>query len=357
MTDYQDNTGADQVRELMAQAEDVDLPDEMGGDEYDDGYPQDYTPPPPPPDEDADQSDQPEDPIKLATDLPLNDLGNGKRFVLHFGRDILFVSQVGWFVWDGTRWCKDDEISRDVSPLIRGRAQEVSALIEREIDFIQPSKRDRQLIKEERDLRKRRGEIEATPDYGALEELLTELSNIGGRLRAIDAALKTHKAVIGRRLTHAKNAGNSGPMSNLIAEARVMLARAVDDMDRGALNVNTQSGVLRFERITPHPGSGESFSPVGQVELIPHDREQLLTKVMPVIYDPQATCPRFDAFLQEIQPNIDMRRFLQRWFGLSMTGITVQKLAFFHGGGANGKICPGRFDVTHDGRLRGLGPD
>ncbi|MDN3713424.1 hypothetical protein QWZ10_19855 [Paracoccus cavernae] len=170
--------------------------------------------------------------------------------MIHFGDDILFVSQVGWFVWDGARWRKDDEISRDVSPLIRGRAQQMSALIEQEIDWLQPSPRDRQLINEERDLRKRRAEIEGIAGYADDESLMTELSNLASRLRSIDAALKSHKALIGRRLTHAKNAGNSGPMSNLISEARVMLARSVDQMDKGDLDVNTLTGVLRFERIT-----------------------------------------------------------------------------------------------------------
>ncbi|AGT09700.1 DNA primase family protein [Paracoccus aminophilus] len=331
--DDEDFGGVEEVRSLMTNAEDVSLPDGMsspGSGEYD--YPEDYLPPPPPPEDGAPQDDGPEDPVSRASREPLNDLGNGRRFVIHFGDDVLFVSQVGWFVWDGARWHKDDEISRDVSPLIRGRAQKMSGLIEQEIDWLQPSPRDRQLLNEERDQRKRRAEIEATPDYAGDESLMTELSNIAGRLRSIDSALKNHKSLIGRRLTHAKNAGNSGPMSNLIAEARVMLAKSVDQMDKSDLDVNTLTGVLRFERIT-----AEGMAPMSDVKLIPHERGQLLTKVMPVEYDPEAKCPRFAAFLEQIQPNIAMRQFIQRWFGLSMTGLDVQKLAFFHGGGANGK--------------------
>lgn len=334
----------DNLREVMAQAEDIGLPDDMqdgagaeGEQVEDPGYPEGYMPPPPPPDDNAGSPDEePADPIAQASAESLNDLGNGRRFVIHFGEDVLFVSQVGWFVWDGTRWRKDDEISRDVSPLIRGRAQKMSALIAREIDHLQPSKRDRKLIGEERELRQRQAEIEASPGHAGDETLQAELGHIAGRLRAIDVALKGHRTLIGRRLTHARNAGNSGPMSNMIHEARVMLARSVDEMDRGTLSVNTLSGVLQFKRQGPDPKEG-MVSAVGEVALIPHDRMQLLTKVMPVEYDPEACCPRFDAFLEEIQPNIEIRRFLQRWFGLSMTGVAVQKLAFFHGGGANGK--------------------
>lgn len=335
MTDDCSDDRLDRVRGVMSSAEDVALPDDLRhDDDHDYGVPDDYVPPPPPPDE-APTADGPEDPISRASREPLNDLGNGNRYVIHFGEDILFVSQVGWCVWDGARWKRDPEISRDCSPLIRARAHRVSAMIEKEIDWLQPSKRDRQLLREERDLRNRRIKIEAMPDYAGDDGLTAELGNIGGRLRAIDAALKSHKTLIGRRLTHAKNAGNSGPMSNMIAEARVMLAHKVDDMDTGDLDVNTLSGVLRFRRVPPGP-DGDTTA-MADFELIPHDRAQLLTKVMPVEYDRTAACPRFDAFLQQIQPNIEMRRFLQRWFGLSMSGLDIQKLAFFHGGGANGK--------------------
>jgi len=336
MTADRDDNALDQVRAVMDNAEEVDLPNGLAEDQGEEpDLPEDYSPPPPPPDDHGPDEGGPEDPVSQSSRQPLNDIGNGHRFRIHFGENLLFVSQVGWFVWDGIRWKRDPEISRDCSPLVRARAHQMSGLIEKEIDWLQPSKRDRQLLAKERELRKRRVEIEADPSHAEDEALMTELGHIAGQLRSIDAALKTHKSLIGRRLTHAKNAGNSGPMSNMINEARVMLAHAVDDMDKGDLDVNTLSGVLRFTRIAGD--AKEGMPPSAEVELIPHDRGQLLTKVMPVEYDPDAKCPRFDEFLQQIQPNIEMRRFLQRWFGLSMSGLDIQKLAFFHGGGANGK--------------------
>ncbi len=205
-----------------------------------------------------------------------------------------------------------------MSPLIRAQAHKVSTLILQEIDWLQPNDRDRKLIEEDRDLKVRRREIENAPGYAADESLMKELASIEARLRALDAALKSYRNLTTRRLTWAKDAGNSTRIAHMIAEARVMLARAVDDMDQGALDVNTLSGVLRFTRIPNDPEAG--MTGMSSVELIPHDRAQLLTKIMPVIYDPDAKCPRFDSFLEQIQPNIEMRRFLQRWFGLSMTG-------------------------------------
>lgn len=326
----------DEVRDIMGAAEDIDLPEGIAPaseDGIDLDCPEDYAPPPPPPDDAPPRGEEPDNPVKLASAEPLNDTGNGRRFVIHFGRDILFVSQVGWFIWDGARWRRDAEITKDLSPRVRKLLQQMTPLIEAEVDYIQPSPRDRRLLDEERKLRQRRAEIERE---GAQDEAAREeLNAIGARLRAIDASLKNHKSLVGRRLTHAKNAGNSRVMSNMADEAKVMLSRQVDEMDRGALLINTLSGVLRFTQVRSDHAQGMSGQ--SEVDLLPHDRDHLLTKVCPVEYDPDAPCPRFMQFLTDIQPNIVMRRFLQRWFGLSLTGLPVQKLAFFHGGGANGK--------------------
>jgi hypothetical protein len=43
---------------------------------------------------------------------PLTDLGNAERLIAAHGSDMLFAPFAGrrgsWFVWDETRWCKDD---------------------------------------------------------------------------------------------------------------------------------------------------------------------------------------------------------------------------------------------------------
>ena len=331
--------GIEKVRAAMAAQEEVDLPEgvelpqDVADEDPADSYPEGYFPPPPPP-EDSAGDDEPPNPFALAAAQPLNDIGNAKRFVIHFGDDVRHVSQVGWHIWDERRWRKDAEISKGLSPTIRKLAQQMSELIKQEIDFMMPSPRERKLLEEEYQLVKRRAEIEGTAGYAADDSLLSELGTIDGRLRGIESRLKGYRTSIGRIVTHAKNAGNSGPMTNMVNEASVMKSITVDDLDQDDLVVNTLSGVLRFS-VTPDPASGASAMP--EVRLLPHDRDQMLSKLMPVEYDPDATCPRFDEFLRTIQPNIEVRRFLQRWFGLSMSGIPIQKLAFFHGAGANGK--------------------
>ena len=74
-------------------------------------------------------------------------------------------------------------------------------------------------------------------------------------------------------------------------------------------------------------------------ELRTHRREDLITKLAPVEYDPDAPCPRFMAFLNEIfDADQDLIGFVQRWLGHCLTGdITEQYLMIFWGDGNNGK--------------------
>lgn len=79
-------------------------------------------------------------------------------------------------------------------------------------------------------------------------------------------------------------------------------------------------------------------------ELREHRRDDYITKITPVDYDPAATCPRWIRFLSEIFPKSDgedkpaIRSFIAKAVGYSLTGETrAQCLIFAHGGGENGK--------------------
>jgi len=64
----------------------------------------------------------------------------------------------------------------------------------------------------------------------------------------------------------------------------------------------------------------------------------LVSKRCNVAYQPEADCPRFRRFMVEVQPDEEMRAFLQRWAGYCLTGrVSEQKFIFLYGGGANGK--------------------
>jgi putative DNA primase/helicase len=73
--------------------------------------------------------------------------------------------------------------------------------------------------------------------------------------------------------------------------------------------------------------------------LRPHLRDDLITKIAPIDYDPAATCERFERFVLEIMAgDVERVAFLRAFLGYALTGdVREHVLAFWHGGGCNGK--------------------
>lgn len=73
--------------------------------------------------------------------------------------------------------------------------------------------------------------------------------------------------------------------------------------------------------------------------LRPHEPGDNITKLAPVTYDPAASCPAWEAFLDRIMDRNDgLISFLQRAVGYSLTGDTSERAFFIlHGEGRNGK--------------------
>lgn len=70
----------------------------------------------------------------------------------------------------------------------------------------------------------------------------------------------------------------------------------------------------------------------------PSRREALCARIAPVHYDPAATCPTFDAFLERVQPDPEVRGCLLRILGYSLTGEVREHIfPIHHGAGGNGK--------------------
>jgi putative DNA primase/helicase len=77
-------------------------------------------------------------------------------------------------------------------------------------------------------------------------------------------------------------------------------------------------------------------------ELRPHQRENYRTTILPVPYDPNAECPRFEQFLDEIfEGDSDAkykRRVVLELIGYALTNTTLyEKFVILVGAGANGK--------------------
>ncbi|WP_291732309.1 phage/plasmid primase, P4 family [Leisingera sp. F5] len=222
-------------------------------------------------------------------EFPRNDYGNGQRLVLYYGENFLFVPRLGWFRWDGRRWASDeDEI------LVRRDAQGIAARIMHEIPFLAP-------------------EFDANGNNKAAA----------------------------RHATHANSSGNTGKITNMLAEAKTAkgVAVTVEDLNKDPMMLCVENGVLHFtKRKDEHSAAWDDAVEVPQVDLLPHDRRHRITKMVKAKYDPQAKCPAWGAFLLRVLPDDEVRGFFKRWCGYNLTGLTTeQKLAFFFGQGRNGK--------------------
>jgi putative DNA primase/helicase len=73
-------------------------------------------------------------------------------------------------------------------------------------------------------------------------------------------------------------------------------------------------------------------------ELLEHNPKLMLRRQIPVPFDPEAKAPRWERFLERVMPSTDMRDYLQRIIGYTLTGRTTEQVVFFHvGPAASGK--------------------
>jgi P4 family phage/plasmid primase-like protien len=85
-------------------------------------------------------------------------------------------------------------------------------------------------------------------------------------------------------------------------------------------------------------GAGNAVIDLRTGEARTHSRECYITKWLAVDYDPDATCPRWRAFIEEIFLDPEVARYVWKAIGYSLTGIVWEKVFFFlYGGGNNGK--------------------
>jgi len=201
------------------------------------------------------------------SDVLCTDLGNARRIVRVFGKDLRWTAATGWLVWDGARWAPD-------------QTQEAQ----------------------------RRAKT-------ALERIFDEAKAAASAGREIEAeqlakwALRSQSA---EKLAAALR----------VAESEPGVATLADTFDRDPWLLNVRNGTLDLRTGV----------------LREHSREDYLTKLAPIAFDAEATCPRWVRFLADVQPDPEVRVFLARYAGYCLTGtMGEQVFAIHHGGGENGK--------------------
>jgi putative DNA primase/helicase len=105
--------------------------------------------------------------------------------------------------------------------------------------------------------------------------------------------------------------------------------------------VPSEPGIaIDHERIDSNPwllGVRNGVVDLRTGDLRPHAREDYVSRLAPAEYL-DAAAPTWNAFLERILPDDDVRAFVQRAAGYSLTGDVGEEVLFFaHGSGANGK--------------------
>lgn len=115
---------------------------------------------------------------------------------------------------------------------------------------------------------------------------------------------------------------NEARINAMMNQSKPYLAVGMDELD-------TDRWVLNFQNGTMDLKSGK---------LKAHDPADLITRILPVGYDPNASAPRFERFLKETLVDDAVIRFVKRYSGYTATGITRERmLAILYGSGKNGK--------------------
>jgi len=122
---------------------------------------------------------------------------------------------------------------------------------------------------------------------------------------------------------HAKRSESDSKRQAMINSARSEpgIPLLPDDLDRDPWLLNVLNGTIDLR--------------TGQLR--PHCRDDFITKLAPVHFDPKARCPLWWKFLGRILPP-EIVEFVQKAVGYALTGITREQCLFFlYGLGANGK--------------------
>jgi|GEM_PF-6935402 len=228
----------------------------------------------------------------LAFDDP-SDIGNGRLLASEFRNRLRYATGLGWLAWDGHKWVTDSDGA--VSRAAKEIADRMSEWAENELNAARTA------------MEAFRGRPAADDDSGARD--------------AARARVKTALAAV-KHADQSRGAGRLKSMVDLAATELEVVAK-VGDFDQRHNLLTVANGTVDLDT-----GTLRASSPA-----------DLSTRMSPVAFDPDATCPRFEQFLREVfleeQETID---FVQRAVGYSLSGAMDEQVFFvLFGNGSNGK--------------------
>jgi len=205
-----------------------------------------------------------------------NDAGRAERYVDRFIDDVRYVPDRDlWFTWRDDRW----QIDRD------GAIVRLALLMSREM----------------------------------LAEINAMLAEAYKR-RASEDEIKQ----ISRLKVEPWNCGNRQSIRNYLELAKVDTRIQLNSscLDKDPWVAAAPNGIIDLKT-----GEWREYS-----------REDFNTRALGFDLDPNATCPRWEKFMEEVLPDPEVRRFMHKAAGYSLTGDTREQAFFFlFGNGKNGK--------------------
>lgn len=276
--------------------------------------------------------------VQFCAELDHSDTDNARRLKLHFGDDLVVVAEEKskeplFGVWAGTHWDVANGRPRAVAI-----AQKLGDRIGEEALYIKPTE-GQQVILDMAELALKKKEEERSPQEKRL-------------IVAAEKVAEAHAKAVKRRLDHGVSSKNVARLNAMLACIAPHIMRKPDDFNADKWTVAVKNATLTFRRVMArkpnprHKSIEETPDAPAQIEYCKefhldvvegHRREDLITSVVPIKYDPKATCPNWTAFIDSKLPDPDVRKLVQVSSGLGMLGITVQFLFFHYGNGANGK--------------------
>ena len=260
--------------------------------------------------------------MRLAT-FQRTDMGNAERWFQRYGRDYLYTTAKGWLGWDGRRYRVLNQ-EKDVTPAeVMASVFEMVRAIQREAAFVRDTGVDHPGMVVDGDSPIRdRAHMRLHVETGCHEDGMDSVTDYKGG-KAVQLS-----DLIGRWGRASEASGRIGCIANL---AKRWCTVELSQFDTNPMVLNCLNGTLHFNR----GWDGER----GSVELRPHNRADMLTKLTACDYDPDAERGEWDKFVLWAQPKGERRRYLKQWMGYNLTGDIGEQIFHIWWGptAANGK--------------------
>ncbi|MBK8750807.1 MAG: hypothetical protein IPL99_03725 [Candidatus Competibacteraceae bacterium] len=218
---------------------------------------------------------------EIPTVSPCTHLANAFRIQHYYKSQIWYVIGVGWLVWTGQFWKPDPTSDHSIATgFVNGLSKYIAA---------------------------EAGQLADEASHETRKELRK--------------MLLAQTAELIKWAAQSENAHN---IASGLQLSKYALLRDYDALNSDPMLFNVVNGTLDLR-------TGK---------LRPHDPEDLITFVAPVVFDPVATCPTWQQFLLQVfADDQEMVAFIQRAIGWSLTGIVKERALFFLYGenGKNGK--------------------